>query len=253
MCFLCLWNSRDDSNHFSKVHWEPREALTTGRFNVKCVPLADPKNVLLPPLHIKLGLMKCFVRAMDHQGSGFKYSKEKFGSYKTVAKLTAGIFIGPEIRKLFADENFQKHLNTKELEAWNTLKMVAENFLGNHKAENYIEIVENMIEAFRRLGSKMSLKLHFLHSHLEFFPDNLGAVSDEHGERFHQDIAVVETRYKGKSSANMMGDYCWFLQKQSETKYHRSAKHVKRQWTWCCFISSSELFICAIIIFQFND
>ena len=85
--------------------------------------------------------------------------KEKFGSYKTETKLTAGIFIGPEIRKLFADENFQKRLNTKELEAWNTLKMITENFLGNHKAENYIEIVENMIEAFRRLGSKMSLKL----------------------------------------------------------------------------------------------
>ena len=97
------------------------------------------------------------------------------------------------------------------MEAWNTLKLVAENFLGNHKAENYIEIVENMIEAFRRLGSRMSLKLHFLHSHLEFFPDNLGAVSDEHGENFHQDIAVVETRYKGKSSANMVGNYCWFL------------------------------------------
>ena len=128
--------------------------------------------------------------------------------YKTEAKLTAGIFIGLEIRKLFADENFLKHLNTKELKAWNTFKLVAENFLGNHKAENYIEIVENVIEAFRRLGSRMSLKLHFLHSHLEFFPDNLGAVSDDHGETFHQDIAVVETRYKGKSSPNMMGDYC---------------------------------------------
>ena len=73
ICFLCLWNSRNDSNHFYKAHWEPREALTAGRFNVKYMPLADPKNVLLPPLHIKLGLMKCFVRAMDHQGSEFKY------------------------------------------------------------------------------------------------------------------------------------------------------------------------------------
>ena len=127
---------------------------------------------------------------MDHQGSGFKYLKEKLGSSKSNAKLTAGIFIGPEIRKLFADENFPKHLNTKKLEAWNTLKLVAENFLGNHRAENYIKIVENMIEPFRRLGSRMSLKLHFLHSHLEFFPDNLGAVSDEHGERFHQDFRL---------------------------------------------------------------
>ena len=205
-----------------------QEALTAGRFNVKHVPLADLKNVL-PPLHIKFGLIKCFIRAMDHQGFGFKYLKEKFRSYKSYAKLTAGIFISPEIRKLFADENFSKHLNTKELEAWNTLKLVAENFLVNHRAENYIEIVENMIEAFRHLGSRMSLKLHFLHSHLKFFSDNLGAASDEHSERFHQDIAVVETHYKGKSNANMMGDYCWFLQKQSETKYHCSAKHVKRQ------------------------
>ena len=175
------------------MHWKPREALTAGRLNAKYVPLADPKNVLLPPLHTKLELMKCFVRAMDHQSSGFKYLKEKFGLYKTKAKLTAGIFISPESQKLFADKNFLKHLNTKELEARNTLKLVAENFFGNHKAENYIEIVENMI-AFRRLGSRMSLKLHFLHSHLEFFPDNLGAVGDEHGERFHQDIAVMETR-----------------------------------------------------------
>ena len=36
----------------------------------------------------------------------------------------------------------------------------------------------------------MSLKLHFLHSHLYFFPENLGDVSDEHGERFHQDIGI---------------------------------------------------------------
>jgi hypothetical protein len=28
----------------------------------------------------------------------------------------------------------------------------------------------------------MSLKVHFLDSHLDFFPENLGAVSDEHGE-----------------------------------------------------------------------
>ena len=41
------------------------------------------------------------------------------------------------------------------------------------------------------------------------------AVSDKYGERFHQNIALVETRYKEKSNANMMGDYSWFLQKQN--------------------------------------
>ena len=41
-------------------------------------------------------------------------------------------------------------------------------------------------------------KIHFLHSHLDFFPENCGAVSDEHGERFHQDISLMEKRYQGK-------------------------------------------------------
>ena len=41
----------------------------------------------------------------------------------------------------------------------------------------------------------MSLKIHFLESHLDFLPENLGEVSDEHGERFHQDITAMEKRY----------------------------------------------------------
>jgi hypothetical protein len=54
----------------------------------------------------------------------------------------------------------------------------------------------------------MSLKIHFLDSHLDFFPHNLGKVSDEHGERFHQDIAVMESRYQGHEGPNMLADYC---------------------------------------------
>ena len=42
----------------------------------------------------------------------------------------------------------------------------------------------------------MSLEIHFLHSHLYFFPENLGDVSDEHGEKFHQGIAIMEIDIK---------------------------------------------------------
>jgi hypothetical protein len=45
-----------------------------------------------------------------------------------------------------------------------------------------------MLENYKVLGCKMSLKLHFLFSHFDQFPENLGAVSEEKGERFHQDI-----------------------------------------------------------------
>lgn len=69
----------------------------------------------------------------------------------------------------------------------------------------------------------MSLKIHFLHSHLDFFPENLGAVSDEQGERFHQDIATMEQRYQGRWDPAMMGDYYWFL-KREDSSYHKRKK-----------------------------
>jgi len=52
----------------------------------------------------------------------------------------------------------------------------------------------------------MCLKIHFLESHLDFFLENLGEVSDEHGERFHQDIMSMEKRYQGKWTSRMLAD-----------------------------------------------
>ena len=43
---------------------------------------------------------------------------------------------------------------------------------------------------------------------LEFFPENLGEVSDEHGERFHQDILAMKKQYQGKGTSSMLADYC---------------------------------------------
>jgi hypothetical protein len=40
----------------------------------------------------------------------------------------------------------------------------------------------------------MSPKMQFLQLHFDSFPASCGAVSDEHGERFHQDISAMENR-----------------------------------------------------------
>ena len=69
-----------------------------------------------------------------------------------------------------------------------SFKEVAENFLGNKKTLNYKEIVNKMIQNFEKQDCLMSLKLHFLDSHLDYFPENLGDFSEGQGERFHQDI-----------------------------------------------------------------
>lgn len=83
------------------------------------------------------------------------------------------------------DANFIKVMTVPESEAWKGFVLVVENFLGNYKAPNYKEIVQNMLTSFKILGANMSIKLHFLHSHLDRFPDNLGNYSDEQGVRFH--------------------------------------------------------------------
>jgi len=38
----------------------------------------------------------------------------------------------------------------------------------------------------------MSVKVHFFHSHVNYFPENLEAMIGEQGESFHQDIKTIE-------------------------------------------------------------
>jgi hypothetical protein len=68
-------------------------------------PLVNHEKVFLPPLHIILGLMKNFVKAMDKNGAGFMYSKHKFLRLSD-ARIKEGIFVGPQIRELIKDEQF---------------------------------------------------------------------------------------------------------------------------------------------------
>lgn len=75
-------------------------------------------------------------------------------------------------------------------------KNVVKEFLGNKKDENYEAVVEKMLESFEKLSCNMSLKVHFLHSHLKSFPENLGDMSEEQGKRFYQDIKEIERRYQ---------------------------------------------------------
>ena len=70
----------------------------------------------------------------------------------------------------------------------------------------------------------MSLKIHFLESHLNFFPENLGEVSDEHSERFHQVILATEKRYQDKWTSSMVADYCQTLKRAvPEANYRRTS------------------------------
>ena len=45
-----------------------------------------------------------------------------------------------------------------------------------------------MLQNFQAFGARMSIKLHYLFSYLDYFPWNLGDVSKEQEVRFHQDM-----------------------------------------------------------------
>ena len=139
----------------------------------------------------------------------------------TPQKIAAGVFSGPQIRTLVRDPVFIESMDPKQAAAWKSFMQVMESFLGNTRAPNYERLVRKMLDAFRAMGCRMSIKVHYLHSHLDWFPDNLGKMSDEQGERFHQDMAVIEDRYRGRWDVPMMADYCWSRKRDDPEAQHR--------------------------------
>jgi hypothetical protein len=104
------------------------------------------------------------------------------------AKIKERVFVGPRIRELTQDIRFEDQLSEVKRAAWKSFKNVTSSFWGNNKIENYHDVVADLVQSYIAVGYNMSLKVHFLDSHLDFFPVNSGAVSDEHGELPHQDM-----------------------------------------------------------------
>ena len=84
-----------------------------------------------------------------------------------------------------------------------------------------------MLGNFRIPGISMSIKVHFLHSHQDQFPENLDDVSNEQSERFHQDIKTMEERYQGRWDIKMMADYCWNLKHDKP-----DSEHSRKSWKY---------------------
>ena len=95
-CFLCLWDSRARAEHWIKKDLPVRSELIPGSLNVLATPLVERSKIVFPSLHIKLGIMKQFVKALGKDGDCFKYICMKFPAL-TMEKLKAGIFDGPQI------------------------------------------------------------------------------------------------------------------------------------------------------------
>ncbi|ESO11940.1 hypothetical protein HELRODRAFT_158303 [Helobdella robusta] len=122
-------------------------------------------------------------------------------------------------------KKFFETIDQYELATWDAFIQMCQGFLGKYKTSNYADLVDGLIASYQQLGYNMSLKVHFLHSHLSFFSTN-GGVSDENGERFHQTIATMEHRYKEKWSPAMHADFCGNLKRdERDAAYKRQTKY----------------------------
>jgi len=113
-CFLCLWDSRATSEHYKKKIWPRRINYIPGKCNISYIPLVDKDKILLPPLHIKIGLIKIFVKALAKSNSkGFQYLLNAFPKI-SYEKKNQGVFDGPQIREMLSFNDFEETLNKSE-------------------------------------------------------------------------------------------------------------------------------------------
>lgn len=152
-CFLCKWDSRARADHYKRKDWPQRVNFTIGQENVNNNSLVKSNKIILPPLHIKLGLFKNFVKALKKNGNNdaIKYLEAKF-PYLSAAKIKEGIFVGPEIKKILTDPTFNLTLTADEEKAWNSFRSVVTSFLGNFKSPNYVNDVADLLTNYEKIG-----------------------------------------------------------------------------------------------------
>ena len=124
-------------------------------------------------IHIKLGLMKKFVKALGKSNSNeFTFLCNRFPRISET-KMKECIFACPQIWEVLKDQCFEKTLTAVERRAWKPFQWLRANILGNKTSPLIQEEFEKLPETYKKMGYCMSLKVRFLDSHLHFFPQTL--------------------------------------------------------------------------------
>jgi hypothetical protein len=91
-------------------------------------------------------------------------------------------------------------------------------------AANYHDIVSDLLKSCKTIVHNMYLVIHFLNSHFEFFPENLGTISEKNEEQFHQNISNMKSGTRASAAQVCWQIIYWTLKRDApQTKYSKKS------------------------------
>ena len=133
-----------------------RKYLELGIMNVENQPLVEPSKILLPSMHLKLRLMKNFVKTLNQVPIlTRKVPENKWGT------IERRYFHWSTNTRPYQGRILRQAHSRRRKAAWDSFKFVVKGFLKNRRAQNYEELLNNLLQSYQKLGCNMSLKIHF--------------------------------------------------------------------------------------------
>jgi hypothetical protein len=112
-CLICLCDSRATDQRYIQKLWSEMGQFIAGTQNVIHEALLPRQNTFLPPLRVKLKLLKQFVKALNSNSATLHPIRKTFPHLPT-AKVKGGIFTGPQIRVMLASRHHEQTMTVVE-------------------------------------------------------------------------------------------------------------------------------------------
>lgn len=77
----------DKAQHWVRKDWPVRENIALGGHNIIHEPLVEKNKIILPLVHIKMGLIKQLIQAIDKDGKCFKNIRKIFPGLSNKAEI----------------------------------------------------------------------------------------------------------------------------------------------------------------------
>ena len=133
-CFICEWEGRARSRHYSIKDWPARKSLEPSLMNVEKHPLVELSKILLPSKYLKLGLMKKFCKDHEPRRSCL-YTLTRIVPQTKWCKIERMYCHWSTNTRSYQDEYFDKLLQGDEKATRDSFKFVVKGFLGKRRAQ----------------------------------------------------------------------------------------------------------------------